>query len=339
MASIRDVAAKAGVSTATVSHVINRTQYVSPLLTKRVLAAMEELNYHPSAVARSLRIQQTNTIGLVVSDVELPHFTAIVRGVQDVAEKNGFTVIVGNSDEKQAKEDKYLQVVWSRRVDGIIISPVGNSDKWLAKVRTQVPVILIDRLCPGLEAPVVMANNLEPSYRAVKFLIAKGHRKIAFLGGLTGLSSIQERLKGYRQALSESGIETTESLVKFTDSKAQQGKALTYQLLRGDPRPTAIFAVNSDLALGALSALHEIGLNCPDDVSIVGFDDPPWAAVSTPALTCIRQPSYKIGQEATLLLLRILRKEVVSYQTESLLLPTGFIERTSVSSPRIGHSL
>ena len=232
MPQIRDVAQLAGVSTATVSHVVNGTHYVSHELRAKVLAAMAELNFQPSAVARSLRIKATHTIGLIISDIELPFFAAIARGVQDSI-KSDRTVIVCNADENPDIEYECLRLMWSRRVDGLIIAPTGRNSELMSVIRSSgMPIILIDRASPGFEAPLVGIDNVRAACQATAYLISMGHRRIGLIAGLAHLTTISERVQGYRNAFAAAGLPVEEELIRYTDSRAPSGSERTRAIAR-----------------------------------------------------------------------------------------------------------
>lgn len=300
MTAIRDVAKRAGVSTATVSHVINNTHYVTPALRARVLAAMDDLSYQPSEVARSLRMKVTRSVGLIISDIELPFFATIARGVQDTFARQGRSVIVCNTDENAAVEAECLRVLWSKRVDGLIIVPTGQNADLINKMQsTGMLVVLIDRRCPGVDAPHVGVDNRAAACEAVSYLVRQGHRRIGIVAGLSHLSTISERIAGYRDALAAASYGVDEDLIRFTNSRAPEAREATRDLLQIHPPVTAIFTTVSDITMGALQVLQACrDRRFPADVSLLGLDDPDWCSVASPAITAVRQPPYDIGRVA-----------------------------------------
>jgi len=224
MTTIKDVAKKAEVSIATVSHVINNTRYVSPELTIKVKKAMEELRYQPNAVARSLKTEKTQTIGLIVSDISNPFFSTLVRGVEDTAMNNGHSVIVCNTDETLVKEELYVDVLIQKKIDGMIIAPTGKSDKNLEKVyQNDIPMVFIDRQIEDIEADAVLSDNFTGCYQVTRHLIELGHKRIGLILGLKRISNTQERLNGYKKALSEYGIKYDSQLITGGYSKNDGG--------------------------------------------------------------------------------------------------------------------
>src|SRR4030081_1609772 len=208
MATVHDVARRAGVSTSTVSHVVNNTRFVSDELRERVLAAMRELDYTPNAAARMLTLKRSHTIGLIVSDIRNPFFASVARGVEDVAQEQGYTLVLCNSDESAEREAACLNALETRAVDGVLLASAGVADEHLQRlVRARFPIVLVDRDPPELEAPAVLLDNEGAAYRAVWHLITRGHRRIAMLSGRAAISTTTERIAGYRRGLHEAGIE------------------------------------------------------------------------------------------------------------------------------------
>ncbi|MBS3787759.1 LacI family DNA-binding transcriptional regulator [Candidatus Bipolaricaulota bacterium] len=299
MATISDVAEEAGVSVATVSHVINGTRYVSPELTERVKKAMDELGYHRNAVARSLKTDKTQTIGLIASDLSNPFFSTLLRGVEDKALEKDHSLIVCNTDETLAKEKLYVDVLSERKIDGLLIAPTGKSDENLLALKDRdIPLVFIDRKVEGLDAGAVLSTNVKGSAKAMRHLIELGHRRIGIILGLQSVTTSQERLEGYRKALKEEGITFDSRLVKQGYSQVAGGSEAAMELLSLDSPPTAIFSANNLMTIGAMQGIQEAGFSCPEEVSLVGFDDFEWAATFKPNLTTVAQSPYEIGSRA-----------------------------------------
>lgn len=340
MASIRDVAQRANVSTATVSHVINGTRYVSPELTERVQVVMEELRYRPDAVARSLRRQETLTIGLLVPSVEIPFFASVVYSVERAAAQNGYNIILCNSEWQQAEEKIQLQDLISRRVDGLICISAGMDAAQIAPViEADTPVVTFERpmLDTGLDA--VGIDNLKGGYIATKHLIELGHRRIAAITGLTISTLSDDRLQGYRSALTEAGLPMEPSMVFYGNYQPQTGRPAVEHFLSLPEKPTAVFAFNDMMALGVLQKLSELNLQVPGDMAVVGFDGIRSSQYMSPALTTVRQPIEEMGQLAVELLLnRIHGKGTVQAQYIKLE-PELIVRASTVSqSSTIHHS-
>ena len=303
--NIKDVAKKAGVSTATVSRVLGDFPGVREKTRKKVLKTVKKLNYEVNAVARSLRQKKTNSIGIIVGNVLSQFYSIIAKSVEDTANKFGYHTILCNGDENPQKELEYLKVLKSNRVDGIILTPTGKNSEYVQHlINSRTKVVLLDRLIEGVDCDAVLVDNTNGAYKAVKYLIDQGYRKIGIVNGYLDRTTGAERLKGYLQAIEEAGIAKDDSLIKIGNFKKESGKKLTGELLKQSNRPEAIFATNIDMSMGALIAIKEMGLTIPDDIGIVCFDDSDWASILEPSITVIRQPVYQLGSTAAELLIR-----------------------------------
>jgi LacI family transcriptional regulator len=311
MTTIREVAESAGVSYATVSHVINNTRLVSPETRERVLAAMAELNYRPNALARSLRQGKTNTIGLVLPDSANPFFAEISRCIEDETFKKGYSVFLCNTELDIQRELFYVDVLSKKQVDGIIFVAAGDqADSLDFLVSRNMPVVMIDRDVPNVEVDAVLTDHRLGGYLATRHLLELGHTRIACIAGPSSITPSAERIIGYRKALEEAGLPYDEKLVLRGDYHAQSGMDITHTILRMDPRPTAIFALNDLMALGALRAAAEAGCSVPSDLAVVGYDDLELSHFTNPPLTTIAQPKTEIGAQAVDLLVdRMSRKD------------------------------
>ena len=310
-ATIKDVAAHAGVSVATVSAVINRNKYVSPDLTLRVQASIAALGYERNSLAQGLKMHTSQTIGLIISDITNPYFTSVVRGVEDVANARGYSLILGNTDEDLTKEKSYLRLLESKRVDGLILArhAPGNHAYLRSWPTHRLPLVSIGYLPDDVSIDAVLIDNVAGARQAVEHLITLGHERIGIVTGLPGITTSEERLTGYEQALAAHGIPLDPALIAEGNSRIDGGERAALQLLTQESaRPTALFVTNGLMVIGALQALDRVGLRCPQDVALVGFDDFAWAAVMHPRLTTVRQPTYEIGQQAAQLLFERLEK-------------------------------
>ena len=310
MTTIREVAETAGVSYATVSHVINNTRLVSPETRERVLAAMDALNYRPNALARSLRQGKTNTIGLVLPDSANPFFAEISRGIEDEAFKKGYSVFLCNTELDIKRELFYVDVLSKKQVDGIIFVAAGDqADSLDYLLQRNMPVVMIDRNVPNVEGDAVLTDHQLGGYLATRHLLELGHTRIACIAGPSSITPSAERIIGYRNALEEAGLPFEEKLVIRGDYHAQSGMDITRSLLRMNPRPTAVFALNDLMAIGALRAVAEAGYSVPKDLAVIGYDDLEIARFTNPPLTTIAQPKKEIGAQAVNLLVdRMSRK-------------------------------
>lgn len=304
MASIVDVADAAGVSIATVSRVFSKKPHVRPELQARVLAAAASLGYQPSRVARSLRLQRSQVFGLIISDIQNPFFTALVRAVEDVAQQHQYAVFLCNSDENVEKEKLYIDLMEAEQVAGVIITPTvenSSSCQWL--IEAGIPVVAVDRRLPGVAVDTVLVDNRAASQLLIDHLIADGHRAIAAIVGPPTSTTGHERLEGYLASFQAHGFPVENSYICQGTPTEAVGEQFAYDLLDSQPRPTAIFAGNNALAAGALRAIRRRKLRIPDDVALVAFDEVPWMSLVEPQLTVIRQPVYEIGRMAANLLL------------------------------------
>lgn len=305
MATIKDVAKRAGVSVATVSHVINGTRPVSPDTAAKVWKAIKELDYHPNAVARSLRTRVTHVIGVVVSDITNPFFATLVRGAEDAAIEAGYSLIVCNSDEDLGKEDLYVNMLRRRRMDGLLIAPVrdGASPAVRELSRSGMPFVFIDRKAKGIAADSVLSDNFRGAYLATSHLIERGHERIGIVLGIPGATTTEERYAGYRAALREAGVGGDRELVAFGEYRTNGGYRCARGFLARRRPPTAIFSTNNLMTLGVLKALFAAGIRVPREMAVIGFDDLEWAEMGQPPLTVVTQRPYEIGNRAVKLLL------------------------------------
>lgn len=303
MPTARDVARRAGVSTSTVSHVLNGTRGVSKVLRQRVLDACEELAFEPNVVARSLKTNRSRTLGFVVPDVN-EFFTQILLGVEEVAEASGYSVIFCHSHADPNEELAYLRLLRGRRVDGIILAPTGTRHADLERlVQSHYPLVLVDRTVPGLGIDLVSVDNEPAAFAAVSHLLQLGHRRIAMITGDMRMSSSEPRVRGYQRALAEAGVPADPTLLVSGEGRTNEGRLAVRQLMSREDRPSALFVANNLMTVGAMMALQEMGLTIPDDVAYVGFDDFDWAAFLRPQLTMIAQPTYEIGRTAAQLVI------------------------------------
>ncbi len=328
MATIQDVADKAGVSIATVSHVLNNTRFVSDETRSVVLEAIQKLNYHPSAAARSLSSRKTQTIGMVISDITNIFFGRMIQGVLDVITPQDYNLILCTTGDIVAKEEEYFQLLFGRAVDGVIAAAASQKWSTFQLVEAgQIPIVFVDRMFEGLKGPFVGVDNEKGAYEAITHLVRNGHRRIGLVAGKAGMSSMEERFDGYKRALAENGIPFDPDLVIFEALSVEGGKVAALQLLNRPDPPTAIFSNNNQLTLGVLLAFRELNRKCPDDIALACFDDHPWSIVASPALTCVRQPDYEIGRVAANLLLDMLAGEPI--KTDRVILDPELIVRES----------
>jgi LacI family transcriptional regulator len=305
MATIKDVAAKAGVSTATVSHVVNGSRAVRAETKKKVRAAIKALKYRPDGIARSLRVSQTGTIAVLISDVTNPFFADFFRGVEDTAHQRGerYNLLLCNTEENVANERRALDLVLERRIDGIVMAPAGGNEDTLADLlESGLPIVFGDRKLRRVSVDTVVADNVSAAAELTRHLISLGHKRIGLLEADLASSAIHERVTGFRKALVEAGLKLDPRHVMKASSNIPAAEAAGGTLLDAASRPDAIFCTNNFMTLGMMQAVIQEGLNCPEDIAVAGFDDFPWASAFRPRLTAVQQPAYEIGREAATLL-------------------------------------
>jgi LacI family transcriptional regulator, galactose operon repressor len=301
-ATIRDVGALAGVSAATVSRALNNTGHVSRETRTRIAAAVVELNYVPNAIASSLRSSKTQLIALL-TDITNPFWTPVERGIEEVAMGAGYTVILCNTDEDQAKEARYIDLLVRKRIDGLIVAATRESTQILQNLkRSHLPFVLIDRVVHGVVADCVRGDSRGGAYQMTAHLLATGYRRIGMISGPCAVSTAEERVAGYQDALTEAGIAVDDRLILYGHYTEDWGYRAAQEIMLRYPRPDALFAANNTIVLGVLEALHTLGLRVPQDIAVVCFDD---TTRLTPArfLTTVTQPAHEMGRIAVRLLL------------------------------------
>lgn len=333
--TMRDVARLAGVSVATVSAVINSSATVSPTRANRVRDAMEALDYYPDQVARSLKVGRTNVVGMVVPDITNNFFPQLIRGAEDAARKQGYSVILCDSNEDPEEERRHLDTLFSRRVDGVLIACSDPSAGYEHLMRRRFPIVFVDRIPRGMAHSAVATDNVEAGARATNHLIDLGHERIAFITGKLGLSPHYGRLEGFRKAMQARGLPIHEEFLREGDLEIETGRRLGIELLSLDPRPTAIISTNNRMLLGLVGAFAELGIPCPEGVSVVGFDDAVWTEHFNPRMTVMAQPAFEIGKAAFDILLTKMRATEVEPSKEAglQLFPAQLRERGSTAAP------
>jgi DNA-binding LacI/PurR family transcriptional regulator len=326
--TIYDVAKKAGVSISTVSRVINNTGRISEKTRKKVLEVMETLRYQPSVVASALTGKRTRTIGLIIPDVANPFFAEISRKVEDRGRELGFNLLMCNTDNNPETEEMYLSLLKQKSVDGIIIGTTTKNSTLLKELLEEnFPVALIAQDIPELVIDAVTVDDFLGGYQATSHLVSLGHKKIAIMLGNLSRSSDKYRLQAYRQVLEKNDLGYDEKLVIYTDYSMEDAKRAALELLNSPERPTAIFACFDSLAIGVYQAAKELGLNIPNDLSVVGFDNTILASIVDPPLTTIAQPIDEMGRQVMDLLIREIKGEKTTKQR--VILPPELIIRKS----------
>ena len=295
--TIREVARAAGVSQATAARVLGGYGYASPAARERVGHSAARLGYTPNAVARALVARATMAVGLVVGDIQNPFFAGCARGLADVLEPAGYTVLLANADEDAGRERSALDALRARRVDGLVVVPAPEA-RLEEIVRAGVPLVQLDRAVRGVRADAVMVDNGAASARAVDHLLELGHRRVGLVSDSPQISSSAERIAGYRRALRRAGLGVDASLESIGGSTQADGRRSAHALLSRPDRPTAIFTANNFMTVGALLAMRDLGLRAPEDVALVGFDDLDWTTLVEPAVTVVAQPVADLGRAA-----------------------------------------
>ena len=306
MATLEDVAREADVSISTVSRALNNSEKVHPDTKAHVKQVAEDLGYMPSRVARRLRLKggRANLLGLVIPDIQNPFFADVTRGVEDVAQAHGYALILSNSDEDADKQRLALEILQTEDVDGVIVPPVGAEDSAIEELLDSgIAVVCVDRRLPGTRVDTILSDNRKGAYQAVSHLIDLGHERIGFIGGIPHISTFTERRAGYERAFRDHDLPVDPALIMEGDDRREQGKIFTNELLSLAAPPTALFTGNNLTTLGALAALNERGVEVPDEMALVGYDDVPWPMALNPPPTVVDQPGYEMGRRAAEILL------------------------------------
>lgn len=329
MVNIKEVAERAGVSASTVSRVLTGNIPVAAKTRQKVLAAVKDMDYQPNPLAQGLKGGRVKTIGLIIPNVRNLMFPAAIRGIEDTAKKYGYTLVLCNTDESPEKELSYIINLRRRLIDGFIHSTarLGNTHLLTLK-EEQFPVVcLIRHLGEDLDA--VVLDNLDGAYQAVKYLVERGHKRIAIINGDTEVLLYRERFAGYKKALEEAGIALDEKLIVENINGWDESSSSVTEMLSSGVRPDAIFATNDPKAIGALRAVKDFGLKVPEDISVIGFDDSDIAALLDPPLTTVAQPFYEMGVKACEKLIKLIESKRRS-RPKIDVLPAKLVIRGSV---------
>ena len=330
--TIKEIAKIAGVSTATVSKILNKKdKSISEPTRQRVLDIVKEHNYIPNTIARSLVTRQTKTIGLVIPDIANPFFPELARGAEDKANESGYNIIFCNTDDNVDKEEKYINMLIEKMIDGIIFTQSAKRTKGFEKLKIgSTPIVLIDRDME-LEGVVgkVLVDNFTGAYDGVNYLLSRGYRKIAFITGALTTNTSKRRLNGYKKALEDFNIPYDESYVLAGEYKSQWGFRAINHLFDSKIDFDAVFCGNDLIAISVIKALKDAGKSIPDDVAVLGFDDIYMAKFIEPELSTIRQPNYEMGYKAVEILVDILENPEDKDVKRELLLNTELVIRQS----------
>ena len=325
--TMADVAKYAGVSKSTVSQYINkRYEYMGEDTRKKIKGAIEELGYHPNYIARSLKQKKTSMIGIIVADIVHRFSTEICRSIEDYCFEHDYQAIICNADNNPTKEKTYIETLRAKQVDGLIIFPTGqNIDVYAKMIEEDYPVVFMDREIPEIDAPFILSTNVESSFQAVKLFLENGHTNIAILTQPLTISTRKERIEGYKKALQTFSIDICNDYI--ISSEIANVKTELSQLFEKENPPTAILAGNDLVFLETLAFLQENQLRVPEDVSLIVFDNFPFAHLSNPPMTMIAQPAFEMGRKATEILLKQINKD--HYEAKKIIYPCELIVRQS----------
>jgi LacI family transcriptional regulator len=304
-ASIYDVARESAVSVFTVSEVVNKKSHVSKKLRDRVEETIRRLNYRPNLIARSLAKQKTHTIGMIVPDIANPFFPVVVRGAEDAAQKHGYNLLLCNSDDSLEKEERAIELLLSKRVDGILLTKAAEDFRPPLRQmikEAKIPFVLVMRTYPKLTADAVITDDYQGAHDAVSHLARSGRRRIGLISGPLKVSNAVARWQGFHDSLKAMGLPFEKELIVEGDYRIESGYRAGHALL--SHRPDGIYVANHLMTVGLLKAAEEMGLRCPEDFGLVSFDDYPWLGIFRPRLTTVELPKHQLGSEAAELLIK-----------------------------------
>jgi len=331
---LKDIAQEIGVSVSTVSRALhdrNQKYKISEEVRSQIIDTAKDMGYSPNQIARGLKLKKSLEIGIVVPDISNPFFATLVKNIARHLQQSGYSMSVYDSDENMTSEKRAMQLVIEKRVDGIILASVGLGSKHIQELsHRKIPFVMVDRCIDDIEVDSVSVDNIKGAYMATKYLIKEGHQKIAFIQGLHGTYSNERRLLGYRQALGEAGIQERKEYILGDDFRTLNGFLETKTLLSLPDPPSAIFTAGDLIALGALQAIKEAGLNIPNDISLLTFDDPMYTNYFSPPMTAVAQPIEQMGEIAVKLIVNRISGSFTSIR--KILLDPQLIVRESVSN-------
>lgn len=331
--TMNDVAKEAGVSVATVSRVINGNYKVSKSLEKKVNNAMKKLHYHPSALARSFKMQETRQIGLIIPLLDHPFFSRLAQVTEQELFRNDYRAIICNTEEDQGREIEYINLLLRQRIDGVIINSATDITDYVGDLQAQnIPAVLIDRNVETFDCSKVFSDNSLGGYLGMKYLIELGHRNIIIVAPFSFAEPTQHRIRGIRQAMKEFGLpERPGMFITSDDHSFDMGVKTGHELAKLSPRPTAIFALTDVTAIGIMRAFWQIGLRIPDDISVMGYDNIPLSSYVTPALSTVSQPIEEMGKTAVQMLLNHIQNP--DLPADKAVLATQLMIRESTAEP------
>lgn len=317
-ATIKDIAVKANISYSTVSRALNNKYGVNPGTREKILRIADEINYLPNAIARGLVSKQTKTIGLVIPDLRNPFFPEVASGIGESAAENGYNVFLCDSNWSREREEQYIKLLAERRVDGLIVAPIGNSIDGLKTItKDMLPVVYVSRAPANTNHSYVVIDNVRGGFLATKHLIESGYESIGFIGATEDSATSDERYIGYQRAFEQYSMAIDENFIKIGDFKQKSGYDILQKMIHNGNYPRSFFVVNDMLALGAIQAVKDSGLKVPEDIAIVGFDDIPVASLQEVQLTTILQPKFVMGKIAFEMLLEVIESNEEDHSGEN----------------------
>lgn len=332
--TIKDVAALAGVSSATASRVLSGNPATSPEARERVASAVHQLDFKPNAQARALRSTHTHTIGLLVSDIRNPFFADLAHAVEQAASDAGYVTLLGNANEQTAQQDRYLDAMISQRVAGIIVAPQGDGSGSIRSIIARgIPTVFVDRMIDGIDVPTVTTDSAGGILQSVEHLVAVGHTRIGYIAGPQDVSTGRERLDAYVLAIESVGLQLEPDLIYYGDFQADSGSAGVHALLSLTDPPTAILAADSLMAVGAIAMLNRLGVQLGEQIALIAFDDIEWFALLNPALSVISHSAEDMGRMAVALLQQVIAGD----QASAVHLPSELIIRASSATGPISR--
>lgn len=334
-----DVAKKASVSPATVSRVLRQPDLVNKKTREKVLRVIDELNYKPHMIASQFRTQETKTILVIVPDITRPFFSEVLRGIEHTAVKNGYQVILGDTENNIEREKEYVELMYKKQADGVLLLTARMDSKSLKQLADSFPMVLACEYVDELDIPTVSIDNISGARKLTDHLINAGHKKIAYISGPMNVILSRDRLRGFQQAMAQYDLPVDPSYIQEGDYEIESGYNQMVKLLALEDPPTAVFVFNDEMALGTIKAVQDHGLKVPEDIAVVGFDNLKMATIFSPQMTTIDQPKYEIGQRATDMLLTLmkggsLKKKKIVMKDELIIREScGFLQKKAMIKP------
>ena len=327
--TIKDVAKIANVSYATVSRALSGSKEVSESTRKRIVDICNKIGYSPNAIARGLVTSNTYTIGLIVPDITNPFYPEVALGVEDEARRNGYNIFLCNTNFEIEREKSYFKLLLEKRVEGIIIASISDEARnSFISYNSRLPIVYIGSDPKEISCNFVATDNVKAGFLAAEYLIKLGHNKIAFLGGSSGSNSYQDRLKGFMTAMKKNGLKPDTTLIKGNGFRRENGYKIIKGMIDEKIIPAAIIAANDLVALGVIEGCEELNLNVPEDISVIGFDDIPYASLPKIKLTTVSQSKYSLGKRAFDMVFKLLKDKIPKKGLQEILQPELMIRTT-----------